>query len=151
MISNLKDLVVLAGLVGTGFAVAYLALRRSLRRAVSEHRQITDRQLGELTDALKLLEARLAELSPALAQRQLPASGLAMEAAAGGEETLVPQQRGIAPEILAVITAAVTAYLGANARVRSVSTMQPAIGAACAWSQQGRVFVQSSHNIRAGR
>jgi hypothetical protein len=148
MISNLKDFAVLAGLVGAGFAVVYLALRRSMRQAVSERQQATERQVSELALALKSLEAKLAELSPS---RPLAAPGLDIEAAASTGETASQEPQGLAPETLAVITAAVTAFLGSNARVRSVSTMQPAIGAACAWSQQGRVFVQSSHNIRRGR
>jgi hypothetical protein len=151
VISNLKDFAVLAGLVGAGFAVVYVALRRSLRRAVSEHQQATERQVNELALALKSLEVKLAELSPAVTSRPLAAPGLDLQAAASLGETVSQEPQGIAPEILVVIAAAVTAYLGSNARVRSVSTMQPAIGAACAWSQQGRVFVQSSHNIRRGR
>lgn len=151
MISNLKDLALLAGLVGTGCAVVYLALRRSLRRAISDRQQATERQLRELATALKSLEARLAELRPALASQASAAPGLDIQAAASAEETIAYEPQAIAPETLAVIAAAVSAFLGSNARIRSVSTMQPAIGAACAWSQQGRVFVQSSHNIRTRR
>jgi hypothetical protein len=50
----------------------------------------------------------------------------------------------ISPEILAVISAAVSAFLGKTARVRGVRPARAA-GAASPWSQQGRVYIQGSH------
>ncbi len=54
-------------------------------------------------------------------------------------------EEGISPEILMVLSAAVAAFLGKRARIRRASIM-PAPGAS-AWAQQGRVFVQASHNL----
>ena len=51
----------------------------------------------------------------------------------------------ISPEILMVLTAAVAAFLGKKARIRRASAM-PAMGGN-SWAQQGRVFVQASHNL----
>ncbi|MGE5568347.1 MAG: hypothetical protein ACM3S5_04840 [Rhodospirillales bacterium] len=51
----------------------------------------------------------------------------------------------ISPELLAMISAAVAAYLGKPARVRSVRQLQttPSL-----WAQAGRVSIQGSHQIR---
>jgi methylmalonyl-CoA carboxyltransferase large subunit len=51
----------------------------------------------------------------------------------------------ISPEILMVLTAAVAAFLGKKARIRRASA-KPAMGEN-SWAQQGRVFVQASHNL----
>jgi methylmalonyl-CoA carboxyltransferase large subunit len=54
----------------------------------------------------------------------------------------------LSPEILTVLTAAVAAFLGKRARIRSV---RPKTASADAWAQQGRVFVQASHNLQMHR
>ena len=53
----------------------------------------------------------------------------------------------ITPEILTVLTAAVAAFLGKRAKIRGarVAPTRPT----SAWAQQGRVFVQASHNLPA--
>ncbi len=51
----------------------------------------------------------------------------------------------ITPEILTVLTAAVAAFLGKKARIRKARIVPVASGNA--WAQQGRVFVQASHNL----
>ena len=51
----------------------------------------------------------------------------------------------ITPEILAVLSAAVAAYLGKRAKIRSVRrTGGPGVSP---WTQQGRVYIQGSHNL----
>ncbi len=60
-----------------------------------------------------------------------------------------PKSDEISVETLAVISAAVAAFLGARARVRH-ARMLPAYGTS-PWAQQGRVFIQASHNLWAGR
>lgn len=52
----------------------------------------------------------------------------------------------ITPEILMVLTAAVSAFLGKKAKIRRARVAQHA-GLSSAWAQQGRVFVQASHNL----
>ncbi len=52
----------------------------------------------------------------------------------------------ITPEILAVLSAAVAAFLGKKARIRRASLISA--GAGNSWAQQGRVFVQASHNLQ---
>ena len=46
------------------------------------------------------------------------------------------------------IAAAVTAYLGKKVRIRSAKMLQSPYEIVNPWSQQGRVFVQASHNLR---
>lgn len=51
----------------------------------------------------------------------------------------------VSPEIILVLTAAVAAFLGKRARIRGARLVRPAPSSA--WAQQGRVFVQASHNL----
>ena len=48
-----------------------------------------------------------------------------------------------------VIAAAVTAFLGKKVRIRSAKMLQSPYEIVNPWSQQGRVFVQASHNLRS--
>lgn len=49
----------------------------------------------------------------------------------------------VSPETVAIISAAVAAFLGKTARVRGIRPARAA--AASPWSQQGRVSIQGSH------
>ena len=51
----------------------------------------------------------------------------------------------VSPEIILVLTAAVAAFLGKRARIRGARLVRTA--PSNAWAQQGRVFVQASHNL----
>jgi hypothetical protein len=57
----------------------------------------------------------------------------------------------ITPKTLSVIAAAVTEFLGKTVRIRAVRTLEePAMVGR--WARQGRVLVQTSHNLgRGGR
>jgi methylmalonyl-CoA carboxyltransferase large subunit len=55
----------------------------------------------------------------------------------------------ITPELLVVMAAAVTAFLGKKVRIRSAKMLQSPYEIVNPWSQQGRVFVQASHNLRS--
>lgn len=52
---------------------------------------------------------------------------------------------------LAAIAAAVTAFLGRNARILSVRLLPTAQDCVGAWARQGRFLAQSSHNPRVRR
>jgi hypothetical protein len=58
-----------------------------------------------------------------------------------------PSSQPVTPETLSMIAAAVTEFLGKSVRIRS-ATMLPAPLAVGRWAQQGRVTVQTSHNIK---
>jgi len=51
----------------------------------------------------------------------------------------------VAPETIMILSAAVAAFLGKRARIRSARLVRAA--PSNAWAQQGRVFVQASHNL----
>jgi hypothetical protein len=56
----------------------------------------------------------------------------------------------VTPKTLSMIAAAVTAFLGKNVRIRS-ATLVPPQETVGRWARQGRVIVQSSHNLLRGR
>ena len=57
----------------------------------------------------------------------------------------------IPPELLTVITAAVTAFLGISLRIRTLGLVHPGRESVSRWTRQGRAIVQASHNIRPKR
>lgn len=120
-----------------------------LVQAVSERQLATERQLAELAGAIKALQARVAELSQPPAPQ--PAAAPAVEvktAAAAAKETVHRGTGEVTPEVLVVIAAAVTAFLGKKVRIRSAKMLQSPYEVVNPWSQQGRVFVQASHMLR---
>jgi methylmalonyl-CoA carboxyltransferase 12S subunit len=55
------------------------------------------------------------------------------------------QAEEVGPETILILTAAVAAFLGKRARIRGARLVRTA--PSNAWAQQGRVFVQASHNL----
>jgi methylmalonyl-CoA carboxyltransferase large subunit len=108
-----------------------------LVRDLSERQLAMERQLGELAGAVKALQARVAELSQPAAAAFAPAAGVKATA-----------KEEVTPEILVVITAAVTAFLGKKVRIRSAKLLQSPYEVVNPWSQQGRAIVQASHHPR---
>jgi hypothetical protein len=108
---------------------------------VAEQQASTERQLAALVTTVKALQLRVAELNRQSAAHvgQIPA----IEASADIRQADDPMK----PEMLAVITAAATAFLGKAPRIRSARLM-PVHQLASAWTQQGRMIVQTSHNLR---
>ncbi len=138
------DLAVATLLVGAGCAAIYAGLARILRRTSHEQRE-TDRQLRALESKVTALQARVAELDGSHWAR-VDASEAA--AASGAAENMVGAEREqMKPETLVAITAAATAFLGKTVRVRSAHALPVAQDAAGAWAQQGRMIVQTSHNL----
>lgn len=91
--------------------------------------EAAEKQLIALTSAVKALEARMAEL-----------------AAPRTEAASVDEQ--LTPETLAILAAAVTAYLGKKVRIRSAKMLRAPVAAGNAWALQGRVLVHGSHHPR---
>jgi methylmalonyl-CoA carboxyltransferase large subunit len=138
---NLADFVVIAVLVAAGCVLSFVGLWLMLRQAVHELRRATDGRLNELASVVKALEARLAELQPAAT----------VEAAVAPVAAITPiasEKEEITPEMLVVIAAAVTAFLGKKVRIHSAKALHSNPGVANAWSQQGRTLIQASHNLR---
>jgi methylmalonyl-CoA carboxyltransferase large subunit len=115
-----------------------------LIQAVSERQRAAEGQLSELAAAFKTLEARVAQLSQ-------PAGALVAEAVAPAsvaKEAIHKEKEEVTPEMLVVIAAAVTAFLGKKVRIRSAIMLRPALDVANLWSLQGRVSVHASHHLR---
>ena len=135
---NLEDFAVIAVLVVAGCGLSFVGLWLTLRQTVHEQRHSIDGQLSQLADAVKALEARLGEPAAAPADT-VPVAGVA---------SISPEKEEITPEMLVVIAAAVTAFLGKKVRIRSAKMLRSTAGVANPWSQQGRALIQASHNFR---
>jgi len=134
----------ITALAGAGCIAIYAGLSRALRRAVAARQKESDRQLSAMAATLKALQARVAELGRQ--QATLMGEGEpAMAAHRHGEAN--DKKEPMKPEIVAALTAAATTFLGKRARIRSAR--QLADESAGAWAQQGRVIVQTSHNLRS--
>jgi hypothetical protein len=134
-------------LVGATGAAVYAGLMRAMRRVVGEKHRETERQLSAMATTVKALQARVAELGRLNATLVQQGGGAATSIAAeseGGQKQESPE-----PEIVAVLTAAATTFLGKKARVRSAQLAPADAGSAGAWAQQGRASVQTSHNPRS--
>lgn len=150
MALHLADLGMAALLVGAGCAATYVAMQRKMRRALSERQQATERRLSALDAAIRALEARAAEFDqiPQLLAAAEPV--VEMETAAPAEmEAEQTQDEEVTPEIMAVIAAAANAFLGQKVRILSARLLESPVESVSPWSQQGRVFVQASHNLRS--
>jgi hypothetical protein len=118
-----------------------------MRRAVGEKQRETERQLGAMATTVKALQTRVAELGGQEALRARSSERAATFNAAekeGGQK-----QESSEPEIVAVLTAAASTFLGKKAHVRSAEQAPAERSSAGAWAQQGRSFVQTSHNPRS--
>jgi hypothetical protein len=83
-------------------------------------------------------------------QNELDALKKEFQARLSAVEALLPKTgvpaaaEQVSPETLALIGAAVTAYLGKKVKIRSarmISTVNP-------WGQAGRTTIQASHNLK---
>lgn len=133
----------MAGAVFGASCVALCAILRRAGRHASHRQQATERQLAALSATVKALQHRVEELSRAMPPAREVESIAAAAEGAGITELAAPK-----PETLAVITAAATAFLGKAARIRSAHLVPAAEEQVSQWSQQGRVIVQTSHNLR---
>lgn len=148
MALNLLDLLVAVILVGVGCTITYAVMRRALKRTVSELQLKTEQKLAEVTAALHVLELQ-AEPSTAMAAAASAAPAKTDEAAPGTAAVPAETHEAVTPEMLVVIAAAVTTFLGKRVRIRSAKMLQSPYEIVNPWSQQGRVFVQASHNLRS--
>ena len=162
MALNLADLLIAAVLVAVGCVVTYVSMLGAIKRAVADSQLATERHLNALTNSLKTLEQRVAGLNPRPSQATVippvavPVSvPVSVPVATTGatdtaaREAVPPQHEEITPEMLVVIAAAVTTFLGKKVRIRSAKMLQSPYEIVNPWSQQGRVFVQASHNLRS--
>ena len=143
------DIALLLAVALAGCIVTYVVLQHLIRQSISNEQAEIQRKLLALAGALHSIEVRLAELRDSAAG-VAPAETEAGQAEFATDPRVERDLEPIAPEILATITAATTAFLGRYAHIRSIRSL-PAQQAVSPWSQQGRVFVQASHNLRSRR
>jgi methylmalonyl-CoA carboxyltransferase large subunit len=119
-------------------------------QAVSDRQQAAERQLSELVTAFKALEAKVTALSQSSVLPPAAATTVKPVAAAPAQPQVAAGKAGeVTPEVLVILVAAVTAYLGKKVRIRSAKQLQSPYEIVNPWSQQGRVVVQASHNLRS--
>lgn len=150
MTLQLTGVVVIAVLVVASCGVSYAYLRRKLLRVVSDQSVATAGELSALAASIKELEARVAEFSQPAALQNSSTQVIELEAAAAvSMDEPNPEDEEVTPEIMAVIEAAANAFLGKKIRILSAKLLQSPNKVVSPWSQQGRVFVQASHNLRS--
>lgn len=148
MTLHVSDLIVIVILVAAASGLCYLFLLRRLRSLIRERQLKIAEQLGVLNEAIQTLETRLAVHAAAASLNGLPQ----VESSAARQqvsESSVEGSEETAPEIKAAIVAAAVATVGPNAEVKSIKPAgRPGTSP---WTQQGRVMVQGSHNLRVQR
>jgi len=136
------ELAAITALAGAGCIAMYAGLSRILHRAVAARHRESERQINALAATVKALQARVAELGR-LQAAQTQEAGLAI--GAGEKNEAGASKEPMKPETVAALTAAATAFIGKKARIHSVRQLaDESVGA---WAQQGRVIVQTSHNL----
>jgi len=120
-----------------------------LIQALSERQLASEHQLSELAETLHALQVRIAELSAPAALK--PTVAPVAKADASEKPSAHGARADVTPEVLVVIAAAVTAFLGKKVRIRSAKVLQSPYEVVNPWSQQGRVSLQASHNFRPRR
>lgn len=143
-------ILIVAALAMVGCIAGLLSLRSKTER-FAELQQTSEQQIRQLTSTVQALEARLAELAKAPAAdapKAVPvvAAPVASSVTAPG---IKKKEEEITPELLVVMASAVTVFLGKTVRIRSAKRLQSPYEIVNPWSQQGRVFVQASHNLRS--
>lgn len=135
---NWMDLALVSVFIAAGLAIIGFVLLRKLRQTAAGNK----REVAELQESVRALEARLAQFSSNPEPQPEPA--------AAALEPAQPEKETIGSEIQAVITAAAVALFGHKARLHSTRLLSSQAGVS-SWSQQGRVIVQTSHNLRSRR
>ena len=130
------SLAVVVVMVIAGYVVTYFLSQRALKQAIAELRREFDQRL--IAAQAKAVPAPAAVVAP-----PVTASAIAQPVAAKPVEA--PREE-VTPETLLILAAAVTAFLGKKVRIRSAKMLY-AHESFNAWSQQGRVVVQASHNL----
>jgi hypothetical protein len=116
----------LAGLVVIAWAVVFINTRRRMQAEIEQLRSMIYEHMQKEREVAKPLPAP----TPTAAQSPV---------------TPDPAPEELSQETLAVIAAAVASYLGKTVRVRGARRLpQEEVST---WAQQGRVYIQASHNL----
>lgn len=129
--------------------IGCVATYRAVRKGTTRELESLRGQVAELNASVQRLSEKAAEPPKAIAAAagaQTAAAPIALAPQpVATPVAAAPVRPEIAEEVLAIITAAVAAFLGKRARVRRTKLVQTS--ETSAWAQQGRVIVQASHNL----
>jgi len=108
---------------------------------------LAQRKMGRSVEALRReMEARMASL-PLASPAAIPAPQVSPAPAPMPVQPAAASNNHVTPEVLLMIAAAVTTFLGKKVRIRSAKMLQTPYELFNPWAQQGRVVVQASHNL----
>jgi len=111
-------------------------------------------QVDSLTASLEELRHQTAEQSKTIAQLTAQLSERPSPQAKAASPGDTPDKRehpSATPEIMSIIAAAVTTFLGKKVRIRSARMLQSPYEVINPWAQQGRISIQASHILASGR
>lgn len=128
-------------LVVAGWIVTHYLSKRELEQKIAELRRDMEERVANLQRALEQTKVT------AIPTTSLPVAAAVPPAAPTEVTAVAPPHNGISSDLVLLISAAVTAYLGKKVRIRSVEHLQTPYEIINPWAQQGRVFVQASHNL----
>lgn len=155
------DLALVMAIVVGGCGAGYFLVSARLRRILAENHREIDRRVAALTEAIAMRAPDSSEgtdATDALAatEIQIESDGGPAAFAEGQADqrvtfldpmTAEPEDAEVSPEIQVAIAAAAIAAFGNHARVHSARRV-PSSDVVSPWTQQGRMIVQSSHNLR---
>jgi methylmalonyl-CoA carboxyltransferase 12S subunit len=116
------------------------SLRHALEMQINELRT----RQAELTEQLKMVQRSMVGLEPKKPEPAVPVAKAGPPTAAPKAPAPPAAKEALSEEIMLVIAAAVAAFVGKSARIRSARYVHEGMSP---WAQQGRVFVQASHNL----
>lgn len=165
MILHWIDIACVMGMIAAGNGIIYFFLLRRFERALAASQRDMEHRLAALTEQIRrqprpdeavetaneLESTDTKEILREDAQYashpdELRASGQAQSS----QQSFAGEEDEIPPEIRVAITAAAIATFGNHARIRAARRV-PSTDVVSPWTQQGRVIVQSSHNLRTRR
>lgn len=149
---DLTALGIVLTFIAVSVLISYLTAQHAVKQAGENARAQLELRLSGLTTAIAELEAQVAALSrtnerlaaaahATVASMESSGNGAAVQGATKSSEE-------IPADILIVISAAVTSFLGKKVRIRSAKMLQSPYEIVNPWAQQGRVIVQASHNLQ---
>jgi methylmalonyl-CoA carboxyltransferase large subunit len=146
LIVTLLGFILVVFVVAIACMLTYVAMRRSSRQSLAEFKQ-AEQQIASLKISIAALETQIQQLSRMTATPATPPAATSQQPVSKPAPVQAADQE-ITPDLLVVMAAAVTAFLGKKVRIRSARALQSPYEIVNPWSQQGRVIVQASHNLR---
>ncbi len=116
----------------------------------SEELRSLEQQVASLAANVERLQQEMAKQSKLLAElsQRVLETGPDTTVSPASAQTAMAPEMPVTPDLLVIIAAAVSAFLGKRIRIRSARMLQTPYEIVNPWSQQGRVSVQASHSLR---